>query len=137
LSPHPGRETMTLRMVVGVVAVTVISMALQTPSTATSAFMVLFVTKENRASTTLSAVGLIVGAAIGVGLSLFLYRHTFGFPELRIFVMAASVFLGMYLSRVFIIGALGFGIGFVIGFTQSLAGFETDPERLVRMMLWL
>src|SRR5262245_8133048 len=89
LSPPPGRETMTLRMVAGVVAVTVISMALQTPSTAVSAFMVLFVTKENRASTTLSAVGLIVGATIGVGLSLLLYRHTFGFPELRIPVMAA------------------------------------------------
>ena len=137
LSPRPGREAATLRIVVGVVTVTVLSMALQTPSTATSAVLVFFVTKENRASSTIAAVGLILGATFAIGLSLFLYRYTFGFPELRIPMMAAMVFLGMYLSRVFVLGPLGMAIGLVIALTQSLAGFESDPETLVRKMLWL
>jgi multidrug resistance protein MdtO len=124
-------------MVVGAVVVTVLSMALQTPSTAVSAYMVFFVTKENRASTTLAAVFLTLGVTLSIGLSLFLYRYTFGFPELRVPMMAAMLFLGMYLSRVFVIGPLGFALGFVIAVTQSVAGVETDPETLVRMMLWL
>src|SRR5215471_1821366 len=117
LSPQPGREARTLRMVVAAVVVTVLSMALQTPSTAVSVFMAFFVTQENRASTTIAAVLLILGATLGIGLSLFLYRYTFGVPELRVPMMAAMVFLGMYLSRVFVIGPLGMALGLIIALT--------------------
>src|ERR1700693_3607042 len=48
LAPFPGRETMTLHQVVAVVAVTIVPMALQTLSTAISAYFVFFVTKEKR-----------------------------------------------------------------------------------------
>ena len=64
LSPFPGRATMTLRLVLGVVVVTIISMALQTPLTWISAYMVFFATKENRVITTLTGVGLFLGATI-------------------------------------------------------------------------
>src|SRR5260221_8996012 len=137
LSPFPGRATMTLRLVLGVVVVTIISMALQTPLTWISAYMVFFITKENRVITTLTGIGLFLGATIGIAISLLFYRYTFDYPELRIPVMAASVFAGMYFSRVFAIGPLAFAIGFVFAVTQSMAESVRNTDELVRGLLWL
>ena len=136
LAPFPGRETATLRLVVSVLAVTIISMTLQTPLTAISAYMVFFVTKENRVITTITGIGLALGATIGIGLSLFFYRYTFDYPEFRIPVMAATVFGGMFLSRVLVLGPLAFAIGFVIALTQSIAESVPNADALVRALLW-
>ncbi|HEY5751737.1 MAG TPA: FUSC family protein [Chthoniobacterales bacterium] len=137
LAPYPGRETMTLRMVVTIVLVTIVSMALRVPEAALSAYMVFFVSKENRVLTALAGVLLTVGVTIGIGVSLVLYRYTFDFPQLRIPVMALTVFAAMYLSRVFAIGPLGFAIGFVVAVTQSIADTISYGELLVRALLWL
>ncbi len=137
LSPFPGRATMTLRLVLGVVVVIIISMALQTPLTWMSAYMVFFVTKENRVITTLTGIGVFLGATIGIAMSLFFYRYTFDYPEIRIPVMAASVFAGMFFSRVFAIGPLAFAIGFVLAVTQSMAESVRSTDELVRGLLWL
>jgi hypothetical protein len=128
---------MTLRLVLGVVAVTIISMTLQTPLTWQSAYMVFFVTKEKRVITTLTGVGVFLGATIGIAISLFSYRYTFDYPELRIPVMAASVFAGMFFSRVFAIGPLAFATGFVLAVTQSMAESVRNTDELVRSLLWL
>ncbi len=128
---------MTLRLVLGVVVVTIISMALQTPLTWISAYMVFFATKENRVITTLTGIGLFLGATIGIAMSLFFYRYTFDYPELRIPVMAATVFAGMFFSRVFAIGPLAFAIGFVLAVTQSMAETVRNTDELVRGLLWL
>jgi uncharacterized membrane protein YccC len=137
LAPFPGRGAMTLRLIVGVVAVTIVSMTLETPLTAISAYMVFFVTKQNRVVTTLTGIGLAVGATIAIALSLFSYRYTFDYPEFRIPVMAATVFGGMFLSRVLVLGPLAFAIGFVLAVTQSMAESAPDADALVRGLLWL
>lgn len=137
LAPFPGRGIATLRLVVGVALVTVISMALQTPETALSAYMVFFVTKENRVLTAITGILMIIGVTIAIAASIFLYRYTFDYPELRIPVMAAVVFVGMYLSRVFVIGPLGFAIGFVLAVTQSAAELFPDADTLTRGLLWV
>ena len=56
LAPAPGRAAVTARIVVTVVLVIVISMALQIPEAVLSAYMVFFVTKENKVVTTLVGV---------------------------------------------------------------------------------
>src|SRR5271170_629172 len=137
LAPSFGRDAMTLRLVVTVVLVTVVSMTLQIPETALSAFMVFFATKENRVLTALTGILMILAATIGIAASLFLYRYTFDYPELRVPVMAGMVFAGMYLSRVFVIGPLGFAIGFIIAVTQSMAESAPDADILVRSLLWV
>lgn len=137
LSPVPGRETMTLRLVVAVVLVVIVSMTLQTPLTAISAYFVFFVTKENRVVTTITGIALAVGGTIAIGLSLFLYRYTFDYPELRVPIMAATVFGGMFLSRVLVIGPLAFAIGFLLSYSQSQAESAPDADVLVRGLLWL
>jgi multidrug resistance protein MdtO len=137
LAPYPGRDLMTLRLVVGVVLVTIISMTLQIPEAALSAYMVFFVTKENRVLTAITGIGIVVGLTIAVAMSLYLYRYTFDYPELRIPLMAIMVFAGMYLSRVFVIGPLGFAIGFVVAVTQSAAESAPDTDALARALLWV
>src|SRR6185503_11594633 len=84
LARYPGRAAMTLRLVVGVVVVTIISMTLQTPLTSFSAYMVFFVTKVHRVITTNAGIALAVGATVSVALSLFPSPYAFDYPELRL-----------------------------------------------------
>jgi len=51
--------------------------------------------------------------------------------------MAIALFLGMWLSRILVIGQLGFLLGFVIAVSQSVGEAAPSPEYLVRQLLWL
>jgi multidrug resistance protein MdtO len=137
LAPFPGRRPMTVRMVVSVLLVTVISLALQVPQLAFSAFFVFFVSKENRVLTAFTGVIMIIGATVASLLSLFLYSYTFDYPELRVPVMAGFVFTAMFLSRTFVIGPLGFVLGFFSALMQSIAESAPNTDVLVRDQLWL
>jgi uncharacterized membrane protein YgaE (UPF0421/DUF939 family) len=137
LAPSPARQAMTLRIVVTVGLVVVISMALQVPEAVLSAYMVLFVTKENKVVTTLTGIILGLGVTIGIAGSLLLYRCTFDAPPLRVPVMAIVLFVGFYFSRVFALGPLAFGICFILAATQSIAELVPSAEYLVHSLLWL
>ncbi len=137
LAPTPGRWEMTVRLVVTVALVTPISMSLQVPEAAVSAYMVFFVTKQNRVLTALTGVLLIVGATIAIAASLVLVHWTLDFPALRVVAIAASLFSGMWLSRVFAIGPLAFAIGFVLATAQSFMDGAPTAEYAVRTVLWL
>jgi multidrug resistance protein MdtO len=136
-SPAPGREQMTIRLVVTVLLVTMISMALQVPQLSYSAFFVFFVTKENRALTLLTGLVMIIGITVASAISLFLYRFTFDYPELRVPGLACFIFAGMFLSRVFVIGPLGFVVGFFTALIQTSVERAPDTDSLVRGTLWL
>jgi hypothetical protein len=137
LAPTRVREIRTGIMVGGAVLCVIISMALQVPELALSAYMVFFISKESKFLTTITGVIGLIGATIGIGASLILYKFTYGHPELRIPGMAIALFLGMWLSRVFVIGPLGFLIGFVVAALQSIGEAVPSPERLVRDILWI
>src|SRR6266403_4955974 len=137
LAPSHDRKVRTLILIGGTVLCVIISMTLQVPQLATSAYMVCFSAKENKKVTTrVGAVGLI-GLTIGIAASLLLYKFTCGHPELRIPSMAIVLFLGMYASRILVIGPLGFLVGFVIAVTQSIGELQPSPEKLVREILWI
>jgi len=137
LSPAPGRAAVTARIVLTVLLVVIISMALQIPEASLSAYMVFFVTKENKVVTTLVGVMAILGVTVAIAASLLLYRVTFDFSALRVPVMAAVLFAAFFFSRVSAIGPLAFGIGFVFAATQSIAELMPDAEYLVHSLLWL
>ena len=137
LAPTPLRETRTAILVVGVVLCVIISMALQVPELAVSAYMVFFFSQKTKTLTTLVGIIGLVGITIAIGLTLWLYTYTYGHPELRIPVMAVAVFVGMWLSRTFVIGVLGFAIGFLVSYSQSIADQIPSPELIVRAALWL
>jgi uncharacterized membrane protein YccC len=137
LAPKPERARRTAIMVGGTVLCVIISMALQVPSLDLSAYMVFFLSKETKQLTILTAMLGLIGATIGIGEAILLYKFTYGHPELRIPGMAITFFLGMYLSRVFVLGPLGFLIGFVSSYGLSVAEQAPSPEQLVRQVLWI
>jgi uncharacterized membrane protein YccC len=124
-------------MVAAAVLCVIISMTLQVPELSVTAYMPFFMSKESKFLTTLTGVIGLIGLTIGIGVSLLLYKFTYGHPELRIPGMAIAIFLGMWLSRVFVLGPLGFLIGFVVTATQSVGEAVPSPELLVRGILWL
>jgi MFS family permease len=137
LAPTRAREIRTAIVVAGAVLCIIISMALQVPQLATSAYMVFFISKESKLLTTITGVGGVIVLTIGIGATLLLYKFTYGHPELRIPGMAIALFLGMWLSRVLVIGQLGFLLGFVVAVSQSVGEEIPSPELLVRELLWL
>src|SRR5437660_11257149 len=131
------REVRTAIMVGGAVLCVIISMTLQVPELSLSAYMVFFISKESKFLTTVTGVIGLIAATIGIGLTLLLYKFTYGHPELRIPGMAIALFLGMWMSRVLVIGPLGFLLGFVVAVSQSVGEEIPSPELLVRGLLWL
>jgi len=136
LAPTRLRKIRTAIMVGGVVLCVIISMTLQVPELDLSAYMVFFVSKESKKLTMLTGILGFIGATVGIAGTLLLYKFTYGHPELRIPGMAIALFLGMYLSRISVLGPLGFLIGFVVTYTQSLGEQIPSPELLVRGSLW-
>jgi uncharacterized membrane protein YccC len=137
LAPTRLREVRTAILVSGAVLCVIISMTLQVPELAVSAYMVFFFSQKTKTLTTLVGIIGLIGLTISVGATLLLYKFTYGHPELRIPVIAIAVFLGMWLSRVFVIGVLGFVVGFVVAYSQSIAEQVPSPELVVRAALWL
>ncbi len=132
-----AREIRTAIIVAGAVLCVIISMALQVPQLATSAYMVFFISKESKLLTTITGVGGVIVLTIGIGATLLLYKFTYGHPELRVPGMAIALFFGMWLSRALVIGPLGFLLGFVVAVSQSVGEEVPSPELLVRGLLWL
>ena len=137
LAPTRGREIRTAIIVGGVALCLIISMALQVPELAVTAYMVFFVSKESKRLTTVTGIGGLIGATIAIGGTLLLYKFTYGYPELRIPGMAIALFLGMWLSRILVIGPIGFIIGFLVAYSQSIADQIPSAELLVRAALWV
>ena len=137
LAPTHLREVRTAILVAGPVLCVIISMALQVPELAVSAYMVFFFSQKTKALTTIAGLIGLIGLTLSISVTLLLYKFTYGHPELRIPVIAIAVFLGMWLSRIFVIGVLGFVVGFVIAYSQSIAEQVPSPELIVRGALWL
>ena len=137
LAPTRVREIRTAIIVGGVVLCVIISMALQVPELAVSAYMVFFVSNETKLLTTKTGLGGLIAATVAIGGSLLLYKFTYGYPELRIPGVAIAVLLGMWLSRVLLMGTFGFLIGFLVAYSQTIADQTPSPELLVRAALWV
>src|SRR6201982_3027179 len=136
LASTPDRARRTAIMVGAAVLCVIISMTLQVPELSVTAYMPFFISQETKPKTTVVGVAGFIGLTIGIGASLLLYKFTYNHPELRIPGMAIALFLGMYVSRIFVLGPLGFLIGFVVTYTQSLGEQIPSPDLLVRGSLW-
>ena len=137
LAPTHARKIRTAIIIVGVVLCVIISMALQLPELALTAYMIFFISKPSKRLTTITGVGGLIGATTAIGGTLLLYKLTYGHPELRIPGMAIALFLGMWLSRALVIGPIGFIIGFLVAYSQAVVDGAPSPELLVRGILWV
>ena len=137
LAPTPGRKIRTAIIVGATVLCVIISMALQVSDLVVSAFMCFFISQETKLLTLKTGVLALISLTLAIGGSLVLYKFTYGHPELRISGIAIALFLGMWLSRVLVLGALGFIIGFLVAYVQTIADGVPSPELLVRGILWV
>jgi multidrug resistance protein MdtO len=97
----------------------------------------LFVTKEEKVTTAVSALLVLGAATLAIALSILLFKLTGNRAEFRIPAIALEIFVGMYLFRVLAIGPVGWILGFVCAASQSLVYLFPDPEETVHQFLWL
>jgi multidrug resistance protein MdtO len=137
LAPKPGRLAAVARITTCCVIVVFTAMLYKIPEPAYSAFIVFFLGRGNKGVAFLSSVVGGMAATLAVFLSVILYIIDAGEPALRLPLMAASTFLGMYLLRIMTMGTVFFLASFVLVISQSLIEVIPNLEALTRFVLWL
>lgn len=110
---------------------------LSLPETALSAYLVLFVSKEDRAETALTSVALCIGATLAIGFTIVVLMATGGAPALRIGAMFAIAFAAMYAAHATSLGVIVATIGMAIFEVLSILDFVPWPDLVLRGIFWI
>jgi multidrug resistance protein MdtO len=161
LRPTPGRLGDALRIVVVVLIVVTISEIYRIPKTATSAYLVLFLSRHEAVSTVLSALISCITVVLGIFVTIAVFMISLSEPALRIPLMVLTTFVATFLSRAATMGAAFFGVGFIMVYGLTLGDqviglalqpataanapqaelpeivFVSPEEALVQFLLWL
>src|ERR1700745_3425050 len=137
LKPFPGRGRMTLRLAVACTLIVLVTYTFRMPFQDLMPFFVLFITKEEKVTTAISALLVLFAETIAIAAAILIYKFTGNRAEFRIPAIALEIFIGMYLFRVLSIGPVGWILGFICAATQSLVYLFPSPEEAVHQFLWL
>ena len=137
LAPRPGRVAAVARIAGSCTIAVGIAMVFQIPLAAYVVYLVFVISRGESVATLITAISVAIGATLAVALSLVLLTIDAGDPALRLPLMAAITFLGMFLARTSTLGPLGYLVGFVMVLTQTLVDTVPSPEMLTRLVLWL
>ena len=161
LRPTPGRLGDCLRIVVVVLAVVAIAETFRIPEIAVSAYIVLFLSGREAASTVRTALAAGIAVVLAIFMTIAVFMLSLSEPALRIPLMALTTFVAMFLSRVSPLGPVFFVAGFIVAYGLTLGdevlGLALQPatagnaeqfelpeivfvppeEALVRFLLWL
>src|SRR5215469_9382313 len=161
LRPTPGRLGDSVRVVVVVLIVVAIAETFHIPDIGLSAFLVLFLSGREAASTVRTALISGIAVVLAIFATIAVFMVSLSEPALRIPLMAVTTFGAMFLSRASPLGPVFFVAGFIIAYGLTLgdevlgialqpatAGnapqfelpeiFFVPPEdALVRSLLWL
>jgi multidrug resistance protein MdtO len=137
LAPRPGRLAAVARVAGSCALVVVIGMVYEIPLVPYMAYLVFLLSREEAASTLLTAVMGLIAVTLAIALSLILYAFDASEPALRLPLMALSAFFGMWLSRILALGPLAFLASFVLVMSQTLVDRVPNLEMLTRGILWL
>ena len=161
LAPSPGRLANTLRLVVLVLVSVSLSEAFRLPEAALSAYVVLFVSRGEAASTVMGAAIAGVAVLAAVLATIGVFALSLAEPALRVPLVAAMTFVAMFLSRTSPMGPAFFAAGFIVAYGLTLGdevlplslmpgsvantpefslpelAFVPPEEALVRFLLWL
>ena len=161
LRPTPGRLGDSVRIVVVVLIVVAISETFRIPDIALSAYIVLFLSGREAASTVRTALAAGIGVVLAIFMTIAVFMLSLSEPALRIPLMALTTFVAMFLSRVSPLGPVFFVAGFIVAYGLTLGdqvlGLALQPatagnaeqfelpeivfvppeEALVRFLLWL
>src|SRR6516225_2003770 len=137
LKPFPGRGLITLRLAVACTLIELVAVTFRMPMQDLLPFFVLFVTKEEKVTTALSALLVLFAVTLAIAAAILIYKATGNREEFRIPGIALEIFIGMYLFRVLSIPAVGWILGFVVAAAQSLVYLFPNAEETVHQFLWL
>lgn len=137
LKPFPGRAQLTFRLAIVCTVMVLVTYTFRMPYQDLMPFLVLFVTKEDKVTTVVSALLCLLGITIAIVAAIVLYKCTGNRAEFRIPAIALEIFVGMYLFRVLSIGPVGWILAFVVSASQSLVYLFPSPEETVHRFLWL
>jgi multidrug resistance protein MdtO len=162
VSPTPGRVENSLRVVVLVLAVVAIGETFRIPEIAISAYIVIFVSRAEAASTVLTALIAGVAVILAVCAAILVLVFSLSNPALRVPLIAAMTFIAMFLARTAgelapAFFAAGFVVAYGLTFGDEPLGFALMPgsvantaqftlpelayippeEALVHFLLWL
>src|SRR5262249_8733837 len=160
LRPTPGRLGDSGRIVVVVLAAVAIAETFRIPEIAVSAYIVLFLSGREAASTVRTALAAGIAVVLAIFMTIAVFMLSLSEPALRIPLMAVITFAAMFLSRAATLGPVFFVVGFVIAYGLTLGdeviGLALQPatignapqlelpeilfvppeEALVRFLLW-
>jgi multidrug resistance protein MdtO len=161
LRPTPGRLGDSVRIVVVVLAVVAIAETFRLTEIAVSAYIVLFLSGREAASTVRTALAAGIAVVLAIFTAIAVFMLSLSEPALRIPLIAGVTFGAMFLSRVSPLGPLFFVAGFIVAYGLTLGdqviGLALQPatagnapqfelpeiflvppeEALVRFLLWL
>ncbi|MBV8495459.1 MAG: hypothetical protein JO361_01620, partial [Gammaproteobacteria bacterium] len=160
LRPTPGRVEDSVRIVVVVLAAVAIAETFRIPEIAVSAYIVLFLSGREAASTVRTSLAAGIAVVLAIFATIAVFMLSLSEPALRVPLMAVTTFGAMFLSRAATLGPVFFVAGFVIAYGLTLGdqvlGLALQPatisnapqfelpeiffvppeEALVRFLLW-
>jgi len=160
LRPTPGRLGDSVRVVVVVLAVVAIAETFRIPEIAVSAYIVLFLSGREAASTVRTALVAGIAVVLAIFTTIAVFMLSLSEPALRIPLMALMTFAAMFLSRASPLGPVFFVAGFIIAYGltsgDQILGLALQPatagdapqfevpeiffvpptDALVRFLLW-
>jgi multidrug resistance protein MdtO len=137
LKPFPGRDLAALRMAIVCTAIVLLTNTFRLPFQDVLPFLALFTAKEEKITTTITAILVLLAITVSVGAAILIFKCTGNRPEFRIPGMALEIFIGMYLFRVLSMGPVGFILAFIVSVAQSVVDLYPTPEEAVHQFLWL
>ena len=138
LAPTPGRSGATFRLTLACVIATIPILTHHIPHALVVMIVMYLLTQEDTAATLLGSVLGLAGVTLGLGAALLALKVAIDIAWLRIVFFVAFMFVGLFLKRVLIVGALGSAIGLPAALVMALPDVAPlPPEGLVEFVLWL
>jgi multidrug resistance protein MdtO len=137
LAPKPGRGFAVARISATCAIAVLIGMIFQIPMTEFMVYFVLPLSKEETVATVIAAVGGALAATLAAGLTVLIFTLDAAEPAIRLPVMAASTFLGVFLARTSRLGPIAFLAAYIVVLSQTLVDGAPSMEVVTRLVLWL
>jgi len=146
LAPRPGRLQNVLRITAFTVLTVILAEVYQIPAIGLAAYVVFLASQEEVASTILGGAFFTLAITVSIFFALGVYTISAGEPGLRLPLMVALVFVGMFISRASPLGMIGFFVGFLTTIALTLidtipttgprASLNSSADTLTRSVLW-
>ena len=136
LAPTPGRGAATFRLTLACLVTTVPILTHRIHFALVALILMYLITQEDTAATLLGSILGVVGLTISLGLALLALMVVLDIAWLRICIIAAFLFGGLFLKRVLSIGALGSALGLpgaLVMILPDVMTVSTLPGRRVHL----